>query len=247
MNATTSIRLSRIIICGCIIGMFGGLTDLLSQDYEKIPPGDSLFTIPLTYGDSSFYYVTSGTYSQPYLILVNFFESIDGDTSFVDYLNVRVDDALVIGLVITGSGAISIYAVEFMLQLNNLAPSSSVVDSVSIFTLFYNSQMALVGGNIRDNVVLEITRDNTSIDHFLQEDDLVRLYPNPSSFEIFVAVKDDLADKPFQIFNSRGSVVRTGMICSDRESILVEDLPPGLYHFKIMTGGKFITRSFVVR
>lgn len=246
MNIRTTSLFSSTFFYG-VIAIFVGLTDLYSQDYEEIPTGDSLFTIPITYGDSSFYYVTSGSYSQPYLILVNFLETVDGDTSLVDFLNVRVDDALMVGMLITGSGALYIYAVEFMLQLNNLAPSTSVVDSISIYTLIYNSKMSLVGGNIRDNVVLEITRDNTAVDNFLKEEDFIRLFPNPTSFEIFITVKDDFTEKPFQIFNSSGSLMRAGIIYSDRESIVIEDFPPGLYYFKIMTDGKFITKSFVVR
>jgi len=87
------------------------------------------------------------------------------------------------------------------------------------------------------------TRQN-NIQKFVDDNNLIKVYPNPISNQFTVEINGDNNSYGFEILNSMGQVVSSGKI-TEKITINSSDLSQGIYFVKIKLGNNFVTKKFI--
>lgn len=73
-------------------------------------------------------------------------------------------------------------------------------------------------------------------------DSLVTVYPNPASDQFTVEYKGKRKQYEFKLYNAYNKLVKEGRTKESTQTILVSDLPEGLYYVHVFTDKGMITR-----
>jgi hypothetical protein len=124
-------------------------------------------------------------------------------------------------------------------------PNSGTVS----FTL-YDDQNQIVGqgGDFNNTDTVLFCVGTIGIEELWKQNDALKLYPNPSSSQLFVKVNDQiLAEQPvFSIVNFAGQIIETGKLTAQNQQIQVSDLSAGIYLLQLNSGKQQLNRKFIV-
>ncbi|MBK9731327.1 MAG: T9SS type A sorting domain-containing protein [Chitinophagaceae bacterium] len=202
-----------------------------------------LFTQTMTY-TGEYYIGTSGTGG-----ITDFYVfSINGAGTV---LNVdRYDETPSGFITLTATSAVNCYLPQY--NVNNFFPAPSKVDKVidQGIPLVIIDEITHTATSIGP---MELVIDLTGFPLRLQNGDAgiennnatLSIYPNPSSAEITIELKDASKVKSIEIFNMTGGLVATYNDVNDK-IILQRDLPEGIYFLHLTRDeGEVITKKFV--
>ena len=82
-------------------------------------------------------------------------------------------------------------------------------------------------------------RENVKTEH------LVNVYPNPADVYVNIELLSNVNISFIEIINIQGSIVKKQKITNEQCSIVVRDLPFGIYMLRMHTDAGFVVEKFV--
>ncbi len=61
-----------------------------------------------------------------------------------------------------------------------------------------------------------------------------KLYPNPASDQIIISASETFSNQQYTLYDSRGTIIRTGLVGTAQTSVDVSELLPGMYTIRIV-------------
>ena len=111
---------------------------------------------------------------------------------------------------------------------------------ITVDSMIYNGSVTLKP--FTSVILMKYT--DTTIQSHLDDNNLIKVYPNPISNQFTVEINGDNNSYGFEILNSMGQVVSSGKI-TGKITINSSDLSQCIYFVKIKLGNNFVTKKFI--
>ena len=117
-----------------------------------------------------------------------------------------------------------------------------IVSSISALGVVSSSDLSVV--QVEQSDVYNETM-SSSVNESLNDIQRFTIYPNPALNTIQINANVDISGNQYDMYNSMGKIVKSGLITHDEMGIDIDWLPTGLYVMKIGKAINFISKSFL--